>query len=1368
MTDNNEKSEKKEQAVYKFGQKELDLNKYIHNLGTNLQTYMDKQTHWSEGQKQEFVNAYNTYIQGLVDQRDNNTNRFYTDDAGQIYDTSGVLSNRDNDGIDDSGSEYYYDENGKQITSSDYNQLRRRKQKNYNTFSANREVANYFNQIGRALSPAEKKAKEKFDVLKHGFVSHWNQANNKAGEKMDLKPFLDMDAYDANTGKRARTNRMQYLHDQLYDYMNGLEDNYDWEGTSYKSMDDYKASLQNLLNHMSDGTWDNNDEIAANQAGIGGSFYNAFFTEDEHPNLSDEERDKLKAEREDKAKKEAQEKWINEQLAIYDNNQYQWNDNNRHDLGMINPEYWSEEGGWNGEAFRQSFNEKDPMWNQYYDKNTKQFDYQSYFNDYLANPFSKEGRRAIAGLIGSGRAKMLQGGDYQGMYHIAQTDRDKRTNSGLVYDPKTGQLFYTFIGNLPDQWNEMTRQYNINNGHAKRSDAYAFKEGGIISMQIGGGFDMNSWMEEDRQRGLSEKGAANTSNVSRHNGRTAEQQEAGDRKAGILGIGVNQDAQNPKNGFSGTDYLRLSTIAADIVSMGAAFVPGYGTAISAGAGVGSSLGTFFADAFEDGLDSGDFKSLGANLGMDLLGLIPGGGSASKGMKIAKNLGKYATGIIAAVGAMNTLSNGKEIIGSYNKLLSSPKDLTVDDWRNISAGLGLVTGGVAAGTRKYQQAKMKAANAKPNNVAVELVDKKTNTKKTVLFDGDDASAIRKANESGDVSKIQEITRKYEDYKDLDVSTETNFGWKGLRDDNKKWQNPLGSKTGKARVFDVSGGYDIVGRSTGKTYATRGKWEADVELDTNIGDRKLASSKSDEDIAFGDLRKVAEKTNKRQKFATDKVNRFNELDDKLRKEGLSNEPGSNGLSEHGEYYQIKGKNKKSSSNKRIDILRKYQEMYSKPDYKSPELQAFEAKYVKDGQVNFPIEGTNRAVTGAWADIVKKYGLRKEGGVIHQIKRFNVGGTASVTSLIGTASNNNTGNEEVKRSTGITDFFGKRSINPTLSYGLPRAIYADSVNRKLTDMQIAAEKPLMVDNPNLPTRKIEGDLNSEMQGIQNKANLNSMANRHQVASPEMQMAMQLDAAVKGEEFANQGKQLSNTALKQSTEQSFQEARQEALSRQENATKNRASAMQAEKNKNSYEMAYESKKKEIYDTVGSQLEYDAKVKQAENKAYDLQFATDDIDNALGYDLGTYAANSGVNLSDQELKVWTDVSSGARLRSSLSDEEEASFNRAAGIAEQLKSQMLRQHLGIGGSRWSAIRQLAPSQVATAGTPQFNITDPEGLATGTVSAKKGAKLEATNQKARQADADRFQKAIKDAHDRHQKMLDQLSDSIYGFINASLD
>jgi hypothetical protein len=36
------------------------------------------------------------------------------------------------------------------------------------------------------------------------------------------------------------------------------------------------------------------------------------------------------------------------------------------------------------------------------------------------------------------------------MYYIPQYERDRRTNSGLIYDPLNGRLFYTFIGDIPD------------------------------------------------------------------------------------------------------------------------------------------------------------------------------------------------------------------------------------------------------------------------------------------------------------------------------------------------------------------------------------------------------------------------------------------------------------------------------------------------------------------------------------------------------------------------------------------------------------------------------------------------------------------------------------------------------------------------------------------------------------------------------------------------------------------------------------------------------------------------------------------------------------------------------------------------------
>ena len=120
---------KKEPVKYKFGEQEFDLERYIKNIDANAASYMEKQN-WNEGQKQEFMSAYNQLLGGLKDQLANNTNRFSTNSFGSILDSQGLLSNTDNDDIDPVGSEYYYDDKGNKITTDDYNTLKKRKQKN--------------------------------------------------------------------------------------------------------------------------------------------------------------------------------------------------------------------------------------------------------------------------------------------------------------------------------------------------------------------------------------------------------------------------------------------------------------------------------------------------------------------------------------------------------------------------------------------------------------------------------------------------------------------------------------------------------------------------------------------------------------------------------------------------------------------------------------------------------------------------------------------------------------------------------------------------------------------------------------------------------------------------------------------------------------------------------------------------------------------------------------------------------------------------------------------------------------------------------------------------------------------------------------
>jgi hypothetical protein len=54
-------SNEKKVVRYKFGYNEIDLDSYLRNLSHNVQRYLESKN-WSEDQKDEFKDMYNTYI----------------------------------------------------------------------------------------------------------------------------------------------------------------------------------------------------------------------------------------------------------------------------------------------------------------------------------------------------------------------------------------------------------------------------------------------------------------------------------------------------------------------------------------------------------------------------------------------------------------------------------------------------------------------------------------------------------------------------------------------------------------------------------------------------------------------------------------------------------------------------------------------------------------------------------------------------------------------------------------------------------------------------------------------------------------------------------------------------------------------------------------------------------------------------------------------------------------------------------------------------------------------------------------------------------------------------------------------------------
>ena len=1449
MAEETKEKQEKKNSTYKFGQSELDLNSYIQTLGHNLNNYLDTvKKDWTEEQRQEFTTAYDRYITGLKEQRDSGVERFSSTDYGRILDSQGKFSNKDDDDIDPAGSEYYYNDKGERITTDDYNLLSDKKKKKYKTFSANREVATYFKTIAEALkSEMDKKATKTettniFDITKHGYIPYHSSRYNPTGGTWDGQSILDLDPYDETTGKRGTSQRTARLASDLDQYLKEMDSNIDFSKTRWKTREGYENFIRGTIGKINDGLT-SQDYLDLAEAGLTREFLEPYITT-EKSLMTKEQRDaadaKAKAEADVKTREEQNKDYqemMAERLRIYDTNKGNWNEDNPYYLGTLS--YWDpstnifDMAGW------------DTSWqgdNRYYDAAGK-FLTDKYLNDYLTgnDTFTKEGRRALSAIMKYGNYEVISDGPYKGAYYIPQVN-DSVTNTALIYNPTTGTLQKVFIGDIPSQANRIKSKWMEEKGITHRTDRYnLFKEGGSIEIkQLGGGISIGDRMEEDRQRQLKER--ADAAGVS------VEKQKAGERK-------TNSDAKDPGNlnaGWKSTDTARIASSIADIGSMIAAFAPGAGTVISAGLGIGSSLTTFGADVAEDGLDWGDIGNLGVNIGFDLLGAIPGGGAASKGVKIAKTLGKYASRAMAVIAATQGLANSGNIINSINKMTTDPKNLTVNDWRNIAQGFGLLTGGIAAGTRKYKKAVAEAEmKAKANGaVAVEIVDKSGKNKKIIAFTGDDAKAIKQAQESGDLKALREATvGKYEQFKDWDLSTTGNVGFRSARGVDG-WQLPWGAKEGRARVFDM------YGDGHGNLFTKGGNWSADVktgrpidpatELTTATVDAALKDKRTK---ALDELRVIAERRQKQatgaQKKISDTDTAFKtEIDTKkaalddaklvisdpryTRKEELVFKDILQSLG-------ITPSNFKYEKGGRIKALARFL------DSQIIKAQNGTVMFRNNQWLNIDNSENNARNTGLWNNYYKmddilsdlesnlsnkdagtfattlnelnnlgadftnpvlnkkgylnwntKYdttGLNKYFGSDSSrfdylgpstwnrnllLKRIQENFGTSGLSVGGTKiyfdGNNWTTSKPVQSitrttpvtpaSTTGTDVVSPEKdtqsplkpekqrlsweMDPTMKFGLPRALYADIMNRRMTDLM--KESPVL-QNPFEYHRTVKSDLNAEMQGQRSAATLANMASKPMTSDASLQVATQLEAANKGQEFINKGMEASNLAYRQSAELAWQQEKENAKNRNAIAGINNAAMAATDSNNRKHEAAYLSKKATIWDTFAKQLEYDAKTEQLEKKAEQNALVKSDIRKQVLDEVLSENGAAKYGLLPAHVAVLRELNSG---KTQLSDEQQKLALEANKIIEELITSRYADWRGL--KRYYTETPKISSKQTTTFTPTVVPVE-----------KKGGKIEVAGIKARTADAERFQKLILESIKRNEKSLDRLSKSMVNYV-----
>lgn len=1675
MANNTETQKPKERVKYKFGQSDIDLTNYIHNLGTNVQSYLNSKN-WNDGQKQEFMNAYNRYLTGLQDQLANNTNRFTTDDFGSIIDSTGALSNTDNDDIDPVGSEYYYDDKGNRITTDDFNALKKRKQKNYNTFSANREVATYFNAIGNALrskQPTKEQTSNAFDLSKHGFLADWTRINNPAGGNLNLDPYLEKDAVDEATGKRGTTNRAAYLKEQIENYINNIGD-YDFSSTPFKDRNTYVSRLRAAAENLGNG-YNSEDVIALNQAGIGNEFLSKFFsTGAEEPQAKQSE---LERQAEQSAQELAQRRRDDELRAVIEEekqDQY----NRQRDAFFAD---YQKQNPFNStiksQAMALSYNP-----NAMYDRAATKYGVdrsntealQSAVKEYINFP-------QLAAAI-RGKEHILQGQKDVTAAHIAN-NLDWAAQSNLLTD-KIGDTGYYIVPGSEnyDNWsyiayNPITRHYEeqsmLLNEELKKKMAYAEydrRNKDVQKHQLGGllkyteEYQKKAQKEAEKQQRIDQK--------VEETGKTREQVEAAERRP-------------MEEGFSTIDKVRLGTAAADAISAAAAFIPGYGTVASGVLGIGSTLTNIGADIADESMSGWDVAGNALyGLGMDVVGLIPGMGATGKAAKIVrvlKPVSKLAMRTLQAYGMVHSAD-------AFNKLMSNPSDMSADDWRNLVTGLQAISG-----EARYKGGKRAVSRATTQR---DVADVKTSTGRMATISKEDLDKLRETKGLKAQNKLfseltggQKLQREFKgrefnwkqpwksrlhsDNPEFSTRTESTFlpedtswdarlfrGMQKKEGNSKKKPSQQTTASNFDRLRNLS---SQTGKLTPQEIATinrqrvkSGKGKLTQQEIEALNQRRSNRAGSAEDNSFQARLARYKQDKKDGKFNSveDDIKRAkDELAEATRQQRLAVPTGQGsivspdakearfimGLSKAiptvnpsrppitnppaiipRQQIEIPKPQTTPFNSQRIregleraqrerlgrDIgdtriqraiesdpertarlqaqeayrnVRQYFNMYGVPQYKKPLTgaarrnkqntynQLFGEGYyaMQDALRNRPLSHKQSNKKKKTSRDDRRTVKREEGGILDRVRKFDGGGITETArkatqyalnnnwftnlynqkSLTGwdsskdaskagvsitnqNASHGNAGDlsipfyknlmytsqsnlvgqdlqsyynsafqgksledyvngynanaakirgywdqERAYRQAGASEhnrlfrnMFGNRSnnsndvwnigydpklddvvgsstwlrrmdryekefdalsdeekkarvhkidlgggnvgyvykkangdiaiwnepvapeqpteptkpastttvigpeqpkkegdtremfsflrnINPTIAYGLPRAVYADRMNRRMTDLAKASVTPLLKD-PFQVHRYTRSDLDAEMQGERNYANLRRLASRPITSDGSLQTATQLQAEVQGQEARTAGKEKSNQTQRQYDELAWQQEKENAANRHETAMFNRAQQWGADQDKSKFEQAYLSKKFNIWDTFGQQLEYDARTKQQENKALADNFARSDIHNAVNYAPNDY----GANLTPEELTVWNKVLSGTNP-SSLSTQEFNSYRLAAQKVSRVETDQLRQHYNIPNTRWSG-KAGVPN---TPWSASISFVKKGGI----ISAKNGSKIAVAGIEAKTADAERFQKQIKDCIDRNEKTLDRLSKSLYGLIKASM-
>lgn len=1292
-------AEQTKKSKYNFGGHELDAKLYLQNIRDNAETFLNSKTDWTPEQKEEWKHAYTNFTNALQEDINNGGGRFSTDEFGTITDTKGEFSNTDSDN-------YYYNNKGQQISQEDYDALKKRKQGKYQAFEANRQFASYASQIGKGLREALA-AKNKtsddtngFDYAKNGFDAYWQKKYNPAGTANDLQPYWNKDKEGEYTNRVAETMA------DLDDYMSKQEMNDDVKAayTNYRNiLGQYNPSDKNFNLD----TWKNNMVLAANRAGISG-WNNGYFnigsqstipTDDKKPEAFDINNDQAVI---DKYK-------LADQIAAHP-------EQREHLLDLARRQYNQESQNitdkYNAAIKQEQEIANNKIWQQY-----------------LAN----EGK-GYANVSKRNFGKAAKEKENKKTLSNPNTPEDKKRQIASQRKPGDTEFTATDIARISAAGMDVASALSA---FVPVYGTAASAGTGLISSLTNFGADMFD-----------------------------KSVSAGDMWKN-LGTNIAMDAVGLVPGFGTAG--KAGKITKTLIK----YVPKIVTALSAANALSPESRASWAKlASNESLTVKDWQNIAAGCSA-LAGVSRGAvghfnahtmakGTKTKDFNITASDGKQYKVTAEQLETLKKQKSLEDINKEFKKLYPNAELSSFfrnGKWqqlRHLHFNNPQVKS-VYDFSRLNNQGTFSNSNiwkiARENNLRGISLDVKNPYKNSLLKQPTPSKPPKKKYERprATAKSKQQVTNSPlnnspKRYNYVRRSVQSNTG-----DEVKTWRdiftkNHFYFKEGGS-IQKLANGNSINGNPAKQNsvgYTNDYNWNTDVfskNLDHILGSLKQYKDgyanwlNTMQDLHYNDYTNASKQdylnTNAynnatvgqyQDKYKAGYEDEWNVSPEGNDPDGLGyNTLGIKSAQDSGKFGIVSGNansgdwlgngNMYKTDNSFGGITDARRLLGREGDFNDEQLKQYQQKFKEQGYDFYLDPNTKYYKLKPYTDPLKT-----------------------------TVANQNKPKQPNNFS--LKDVINK--IDVTDKWGIPRAMYADITNRKVTDM--LKKQPILYD-PQEDHRYIQSDLDAEMNGQQAAAQLARTASHPITSDGNLQSMLQLEAASKGNEAITAGRQQSNQRLREMQEQAWQQEVANHTSRYNTAMKNRESLYNTANENKALEAAYLNQKFTVWDALAQEKEFKDKSDYEQMRARADQFAQGDINNAIKYGLSNYADKYG--LTPEDVSLWNKVYTDGTVK--LDDIQKdpiklRQWNKILSATRQIQQDLLREYYSIPKSRYWTVRQSTPFYEQSTEVKK----DKKGAKLNlrkVREAAKGEKLAVAQLKAQTADADRFYKTTKDHIDR---------------------